>query len=191
MLLLLICRGIGKETARDLSSRGAKVIMACRNIEAAEKAAEEIRVSNAGIKNKSDIVGKLVVAELDLASLASVHAFAENIIRDEERLDILINNAGVLFPSERNKTEDGLEVTIAVNHLGPFLLTNLLTEKLAEAPELPSRIVNVSSNAHKRGKINLSDLNGDLNYNGIAAYDQSKLANILFSTELAKKGETK
>ena len=67
----------------------------------------------------------------------------------------------------------------------------MLSEKLVEAPELPSRIVNVSSNAHKQGKINLSDLNGDLNYNGIAAYDQSKLANILFSTELAKKGETK
>ena len=94
--------------------------MACRNIEAAEKAAEEIRVSNAGIKNKSDIVGKLVVAELDLASLASVHAFAENIMREEERLDILINNAGVLFPFERSKTEDELEVSIAVNHLGPF-----------------------------------------------------------------------
>ena len=131
--------------------------MTCRN---AEKAVEKIRALNAGIKNKRDIVGKLVVAESDLASLSSVHDFVVNIMRDEERLDILINNAGILFPFERNKTEDGLEVTIAVNHLGPFLLTNLLTEKLAEAPELPSRIVNVSSNAHKRGKINLSDLNG-------------------------------
>ena len=120
MLLFLICRGIGKETARDLNRRGAKVIMACRNVDAAEKAAEEIRASNAGIKNKRDIVGKLVVAESDLASLSSVHDFVVNIMRDEERLDILINNAGILFPFERSKTEDELEVSIAVNYLGPF-----------------------------------------------------------------------
>ena len=158
--------------------------MACRNIEDAEKAASEIRASNA---NANEDTGELVVAKLDLSSLASVRAFAEHIIENEERLDILINNAGVSRPLKASKTEDGHDVTIGVNHLGPFLLTNLLTEKLTNTPELPSRIINVASRAHTRGTINLDDLNGDIQYNGLAAYNQSKLANILFSKELARR----
>lgn len=176
--------GIGKETAKDLHRRGAKIIMACRNIEEAEKVATEIRASNA---NYDEITGKLIVAKLDLSSLASVRTFAQHIIKYEERLDILINNAGVSQPLKASKTEDGFEVTIGVNHLGPFLLTNLLTEKLASAPELPSRIINVASRAHQGSRINLDDLNGDIGYNGFAAYNQSKLANILFSKELSRR----
>ena len=176
--------GIGKETAKDLSKRGAKIIMACRNIEEADNVAAEIRKSNAENAQNS---GELVVVKLDLSRLESIRSFANHIIQNEERLDILINNAGIVSGSMGNKTEDGFEETIGVNHLGPFLLTNLLINKLASAPELPSRIVNVASNAHRRGKINLEDLNGDIESNPMVAYGQSKLANILFTNELAKR----
>jgi len=175
--------GIGKETARDLHKRGAKIIMACRNIEAAEKAALEIKDSN----EKYD-AGKLVVVPLDLSSLSSIRLFAENIIKNEERVDILINNAGIWpHATKRNETEDGFEQTIGVNHFGPFLLTNLLVDKLACSPEQPTRIINVASRAHHRGKIDFDDINSKNKYNGMFAYNQSKLANILFTNELARK----
>ena len=180
--------GIGKETARDLNRRGAKVIMACRNMEAAKTAAEEIQSSNNNENGDNGSVGELVVAKLDLSSLKSVRAFAQHVIQDEERLDILINNAGVGIPLNKELSEDGFELTIAVNHIGPFLLTNLLREKLAESPGPgPARVVTVASKAHTRGKINIQDLNGDGNYNGGSAYNQSKLANILFTKELAER----
>jgi len=175
--------GIGKETARDLHKRGAKVIMACRNLEEAEKAALEIKASN-----KKHDSGNLVVVPLDLSSLSSIQKFAEIIIKDEERVDILINNAGIWpHTTKRRETEDGFEQTIGVNHFGPFLLTNLLVDKLASSPELPTRIINVASRAHQRGEINLDDINSENKYNGMLAYNQSKLANILFTSELANK----
>ena len=175
--------GIGKETVRDLHKRGAKIIMACRNIKEAEKAALEIKDSN-----KKHEAGELVVVPLDLNSLSSIRLFTENIIENEERVDVLINNAGIWpHATKRNETEDGFEQTIGVNHFGPFLLTNLLVDKLASSPELPTRIINVASRAHQRGAINLDDINSKNKYNGMLAYNQSKLANILFTNELACK----
>ena len=157
--------------------------MACRNLKEAEKAALEIEASN-----KKHDSGKLAVLPLDLGSLASIRLFAENIVKSEERVDILINNAGIWpHASKRSETEDGFEKTIGVNHFGPFLLTNLLADKLASSPELPSRIINVASRAHSRGDIDLKDINSESTYNGMVAYNQSKLANILFSNELALK----
>ena len=175
--------GIGKETVRDLHKRGARIVMACRNVEEAEKAALEIQNSN-----KKHDAGELVVVPLDLNSLSSIRLFTENIIKNEERVDILINNAGIWpHSTKRNETEDGFEQTIGVNHFGPFLLTNLLVDKLASSPELPTRIINVASRAHQRGEINLDDINSKDKYNGMLAYNQSKLANILFTNELACK----
>ena len=183
--MFLCYSGIGKETARDLHRRGARIILACRNTEDAQKAANDIEARNAKFIQGN---GELVVAKLDLSSLASVRAFAQNIIESEERVDILINNAGTWsHPSTRSETKDGFEQTIGVNHFGPFLLTNLLTDKMAHSPELPSRIINVASRAHERGEIKLDDINSEKEYNGFAAYSQSKLANILFTNELSEK----
>ena len=183
--MFLCYSGIGKETARDLHRRGARIILACRNTEEAQKAANDIETRNAKFIQGN---GELVVAKLDLSSLASVRAFAQNIIESEERVDILINNAGTWsHPSTRCETKDGFEQTIGVNHFGPFLLTNLLTDKMAHSPELPSRIINVASRAHERGEIRLDDINSEKEYNGFAAYSQSKLANILFTNELSEK----
>ena len=168
--------GIGKETARDLSRRGAKVIMACRNLDLAEKAAEDIRKTSEG---------EIVVKKLDLANLASIHAFAQEFNITEERLDVLINNAGVMWIPQKTHTADGFESTIGVNHLGHFLLTNLLLDKLRASK--PARIVNVSSRAHTRGQMDLNDINfATKPWNPMTAYEQSKLANVLFSRQLVK-----
>ena len=167
--------GIGKETARDLSCRGAKVIMACRNLDLAEASAQEIRKTS---------IGEIIVKKLDLADMASIRAFAEEINTTEERLDVLINNAGVISTREKIHTADGFESTIGVNHLGHFLLTNLLLDKLRNSK--PARIVNVSSGAHYGGQIDLTDLNWATKWQPRKAYGQSKLANVLFSRQLAK-----
>uniref|UniRef100_A0A667ZPN9 Si:dkey-23o4.6 n=1 Tax=Myripristis murdjan TaxID=586833 RepID=A0A667ZPN9_9TELE len=132
--------GIGKETSRDLARRGARVVMACRDLTRAERAAEEIRRSTGN--------GNVVIRHLDLASLYSVRQFAKDFLASEERLDILINNAGVMM-CPRWMTEDGFETQLAVNHLGHFLLTNLLLPKLKSSA--PSRVVTVSSIAHRGG----------------------------------------
>ena len=169
--------GIGKETAKDLSKRGAKVVMACRNLELAEKAAQEVKSVGGQ--------GQVSVMKLDLASLDSIRAFAKEYNETEDRLDVLINNAGVMWLPEKTHTSDGFETTIGVNHLGHFLLTNLLLEKLRASK--PSRIVNVSSRAHIRGKMDLTDLNyATKPWDAMGAYSQSKLANVLFSRQLAK-----
>lgn len=166
--------GIGKETAVDIARRGARVIMACRDMERANKAAEEIRKRSGN--------GNIVVRRLDLASLQSVRALAKEIQENEDRLDILINNAGVMM-CPKWQTEDGFEMQFGVNHLGHFLLTNLLLDLLKKSA--PSRIVNVSSLAHETGKIHFDDINLDENYNPHTSYLQSKLANVLFNHELA------
>ena len=168
--------GIGKETALDLSRRGARVLMACRNIEAANETAEKIR---------SSTKGEVQVYKLDLASLASVRDCATEIKNNEERLDVLINNAGVMM-CPFQKTKDGFEMQIGTNHLGHFLFTNLLLDKIKASA--PSRIVNVSSRAHERGKINLEDINFERRaYKPMVAYEQSKLANVLFTLELIQR----
>ena len=167
---------IGKETAKDLSKRGAKIVMACRNLELAEAAAKEVKEAGQG---------QVSVMKLDLASLDSVRAFAQEYNAKEERLDVLINNAGVMLLPDKTHTADGYEMTIGVNHLGHFLLTNLLLDKLRASK--PSRIVNVSSLAHEKGKMDLTDLNyATKPWDSMGAYRQSKLANVLFSRQLEK-----
>ncbi|XP_063054776.1 retinol dehydrogenase 12 [Engraulis encrasicolus] len=166
--------GIGKETAQDMARRGARVIMACRDLSRAQHSADFIRRTTRN--------GNVMVRHLDLASLYSVRQFAKEINATEERLDILINNAGVMM-CPRWVTEDGFETQLAVNHLGHFLLTNLLMDLLKKSR--PSRVVNVSSIAHKGGKIDFDDLFFDKRpYSSLVSYRQSKLANILFSREL-------
>lgn len=168
--------GIGKETAVDLARRGAKVYMACRSVERGEEAVQEVI-------NRSRSAS-VYFRQLDLASLKSVRSFAETFLAEERRLDILINNAGIMA-CPKYLTEDGFEMQIGVNHMGHFLLTNLLLELVKKSA--PSRIVNVSSIAHLYGKINKEDLNSEKSYSPIPAYNQSKLANVLFTRELARR----
>ena len=171
--------GIGKETAIDMAKRQARVIMACRSVERGEKAAKEVRKASGSIK--------VEFRQLDLASLASVRRFCEHVLKEESHIDILINNAGIMS-CPYWKTEDGFEMQFGVNHLGHFLLTNLLLDRLKKAPA--ARIVNVSSLAYKRTNgINFDDINSEQSYIPRAAYSQSKLANILFTRSLAKRLE--
>ncbi|MBN3277866.1 RDH13 dehydrogenase, partial [Polyodon spathula] len=168
--------GIGKETAQDLARRGARVIMACRDMDKASEAAEEIRQKTGN--------GNVVIKKLDLASLESVRHLAEEIQHEEERLDLLINNAGIMM-CPKWKTEDGFEMQFGVNHLGHFLLTNSLLDLLKKSS--PSRIINVSSLAHEKGQIHFDDINLDKDYDPYKSYRQSKLANVLFTRELAHR----
>lgn len=171
--------GIGKETARDMAYRGARVIMACRDLTRAEMAATEIRRTTGN--------NNVVVRHLDLTSLLSVRQFAREFIATETRLDILINNAGVMM-CPWSMTEDGFETQFAVNHLGHFLLTNLLLDMLRSST--PSRVVNVSSIAHQGGKIHFDDISFEKTpYDSLVSYRQSKLANLLFSRELARRSK--
>ncbi|XP_028281026.1 retinol dehydrogenase 12 [Parambassis ranga] len=169
--------GIGKETSRDLARRGARVVMACRDLARAEQAAEEIRRSTGN--------GNVVIRHLDLASIYSVKQFAKEFLDSEDRLDILINNAGVMM-CPKWLTEDGFETQLGVNHLGHFMLTNLLLPKLKSSA--PSRVINVSSMVHRGGRIDFDDLFFSKRpYSPLESYRQSKLANILFSRELARR----
>ena len=168
--------GIGLETAVDLAKRNARVILACRSVERGETAAVEVR-KRSGNDN-------VVFVQLDLASLDSVRKFAAKILEEEPRIDILINNVGILSPSFI-KTADGIEATFAVNHLGHFLLTNLLLDRIKEAPS--ARIINVSSGAYRDGHIDFNDLNSEGSYSAFKAYGRSKMANILFTRRLAKE----
>ncbi|CAL1535680.1 unnamed protein product [Lymnaea stagnalis] len=168
--------GIGKETARELARRGGRIIMACRDLEKCEIVRKEIILETA---NKN-----IECRKLDLASLGSVRAFCKNINATERHLDILINNAGIMM-CPKMLTEDGLEMQLGVNHFGHFLLTSLLLDKLKASA--PSRIIIVSSYAHRRGKINFDDLNSAKEYNKQEAYEQSKLANLLHQRELVKR----
>uniref|UniRef100_A0A8C8DZF1 Si:dkey-73n8.3 n=1 Tax=Oryzias sinensis TaxID=183150 RepID=A0A8C8DZF1_9TELE len=170
--------GIGKETAKNLSERGARVILACRDVEKGERAAADIRREVDG--------ANAVFRQLDLADTKSICLFAESIYSTEKALHYLVNNAGVaLCPYA--KTADGYELQFGVNHLGHFFLTFLLLDLLKHSA--PSRVVNVSSAAHAMGKIQFDDLNGDRDYHPFRAYTQSKLANVLFTRELARRTE--
>ena len=145
--------GIGLETAVDLAKRNARVILACRSVERGETAAVEVR-KRSGNDN-------VVFVQLDLASLDSVRKFAAKILEEEPRIDILINNAGVMLPT-RTLTQDGFETAFGVNHLGHFLLTNLLLDCIKEAPS--ARIINVSSKGCERGRLDLDSLNSEKSY---------------------------
>lgn len=174
--------GIGKETAKALSKRKAKVIMACRNMQNARKAIAEIRTEVTS--------GELVPMELDLSSLQSVRDFAAQVSQDFPEIHVLINNAGVYVPlKEHAFTNDGFEVHFGINHLGHFLLTYLLLEKLKAGA--PSRIVIVTSKLLESGTIDFDNLNcekalpseGRMN----PSYCNSKLANAYFGAELANR----
>ena len=178
--------GLGKETVVDLVRRGARVIMACRSLKRGEAAKKDV-VEGTGSNN-------VIVKHLDLASLRSVRAFAEDMNKNEVRLDILVNNAAVYYPKEFTKTEDGFELTMGVNHLGHFLLTNLLVDLLKKSA--PSRVVVVSSLSHRENMkkltghelgLNYDKMTSDISYEGNVAYEDSKLANVLFARELARR----
>ncbi|KAG5856011.1 retinol dehydrogenase 14-like [Anguilla anguilla] len=172
--------GIGKATALELVKLQARVIMACRDRQRAEEAAQEIQLE-AGPGQ-----GDVVIKQLDLASLKSVHSFCEEVIKEEPRIDVLINNAGI-YQCPYAKTEEGFEMQFGVNHLGHFLLTHLLLDLLKRSA--PSRIVVVSSKLYKYGDINFEDLDSAQGYDKAFAYSRSKLANLLFACELAKRLE--
>ncbi|XP_038175947.1 retinol dehydrogenase 14 [Arvicola amphibius] len=180
--------GLGRATAAELLRLGARVIMGCRDLGRAEEAAGQLRqeLGQAGGQEPNATKGQLVVKELDLASLRSVRAFCQELLQEEPRLDVLINNAGI-FQCPYMKTEDGFEMQFGVNHLGHFLLTNLLLGLLKSSA--PSRIVVVSSKLYKYGDINFEDLNSEQSYNKSFSYSRSKLANILFTRELARRLE--
>lgn len=168
--------GIGKETAAGLAGRGARVLMVCRNRGRGESALDQLRARIPG----ADL--ELVLA--DLSRLSSVLALIEEIERRTDRLDLLVSNAGV-FSARRHETEDGLELTLAVNHLAPYALVRGLESLLRRSA--PARIVVVASSAHYRGTIAFDDLQLERGYGGWRAYCQSKLANVLFTAELARR----
>ena len=169
--------GIGQATALELAKRQARVILACRDVDKANATVRYIRRKTAS--------GQLVVKRLNLASLASVKSFAEDISKGEDHIDVLINNAGVM-QCPFSTTEDGFETQMGVNHLGHFYLTNLLLAKLKQSA--PSRVVVVSSGLHKLGKIELDNkLNSEKNYHKRGAYANSKLANNMFARELSSR----
>ncbi|XP_034076345.1 retinol dehydrogenase 14b [Gymnodraco acuticeps] len=172
--------GIGKALAGELLKLRARVIIACRDLRGAEEAAKDIR------KQAGPEQGEVVIKHLDLASLTSVRRFCEEIKEEESKVDVLINNAG-LYQCPYTKTEDDFEMQLGVNHLGHVLLTHLLLDLLKSSA--PSRVVVVSSKLYKYGHINFDDLNSENNYNKAFCYSQSKLANLLFTLELARQLE--
>jgi NAD(P)-dependent dehydrogenase (short-subunit alcohol dehydrogenase family) len=168
--------GIGRAAALALARRGARLVLVCRSAERGRAVLEEVRTAGRGAA--SELLG------MDLASLPSVRIGAAELLRRHDRLDVLINNAGV-WPSRRELSADGYELTFAVNHLAPFLLTRLLLPALHAAR--PARIVNVASEAHRRGRMHWDDPQLERRFSARAAYAQSKLANILFTRELARR----
>ncbi|MBK8294583.1 MAG: SDR family oxidoreductase [Solirubrobacterales bacterium] len=170
--------GIGLVAARELAGKGATVVVACRSVDKGTAAVEQMRDELApnGVDAQFDIQA------LDLADLASVRKFADRIkAAYPGGIDLLINNAGVMAPP-RHETADGFELQIGTNHLGHFALTGLLLDELKKKPG--ARIVTLSSNAHKMGKINFEDLQSEKGYKRWSAYGQSKLANLVFALDL-------
>jgi NAD(P)-dependent dehydrogenase (short-subunit alcohol dehydrogenase family) len=171
--------GVGKETAVGLATMGANVVITSRDPGKGERAAAEIR----------ERTGKAVtVLSLDLASFASIRKLAAEVLERYERLDVLINNAGLIL-GRRRETQEGFEMTFGVNHLGHFLLTKLLQDRIIAST--PARIINVASEGHRRTLkgVDFDDLQARRRYNGLAVYDRSKLANIYFTRELARRLE--
>jgi retinol dehydrogenase 14 len=168
--------GIGKATAIGLATMGARVGITGRDLIRAEKAAADIRTASGN--------PAVDVFAADMSSQAEVRRLAGAVLDAYPRLDVLVNNVGG-FWAHRHPTADGLEHTFALNHLAPFLLTNLLLDRLKASA--PARVVTVSSGAQAAGRIDFDDLQGARTYSGQRAYSQSKLANILFTNELARR----
>jgi NAD(P)-dependent dehydrogenase (short-subunit alcohol dehydrogenase family) len=173
--------GIGKEAAVALARMGATVIVGARNEQRGRKALHEIK------RRARVIDDRVSLLPLDLARFRSIRAAAATVLAEHDRLDVLVNNAGGIL-SDRRVTEDGFEMMFGVNHLGHFLLTQLLLERLEAAA--PSRIINVSSIAHHlAGGMTFSDLQHERLFNGTMVYNETKLANVLFTMELARRLE--
>lgn len=170
--------GIGRAMSLALARMGATLVMVCRDAKKGEEALNAVRTES---KNTSV---SLMLADLALQS--SVRNLVGEIKEKYQKLHVLINNAGV-YLTKRSVTEEGIERTFATNHLGPFLLTNLLLPVIKASA--PARIINVSSSAHLRARMNFDDLQGEKHYNGFDAYSLSKLENILFTYELARRLE--
>lgn len=168
--------GIGYETVRGLIRKGATVILACRNKNKGQAAERQIAQEYPGAKAELEL--------LDLSSLALVRRFAGEFTRRYDKLDILINNAGIMR-TPFGKTADGFELQFGVNHLGHFALTGLLLDLIIRTPQ--ARVVTVSSWGHRLGKVDFENLNADKGYDSGAAYGQSKLANLLFTYELDRR----
>jgi NAD(P)-dependent dehydrogenase (short-subunit alcohol dehydrogenase family) len=171
--------GIGLAAARELAARGAHVALVARSPERGRRAAKEIKAS-------AREPGEVDVLTADLSSLASVRELAEEALGRYPRIDVLANNAGAMH-GQRQLSRDGLELTWAVNHVAPFLLTNLLLERLRASA--PARVITTASDAHKGNQIPFDDLAAERSYaaRGFRRYGQTKLANILFTAELARR----
>lgn len=170
--------GIGKATAAALTGAGASVVITARDPQRGAQAVDDIRKAAGGR-------GSIAVRELDLARLDSVRSFAASFLAEHPRLDVLILNAG-LTAAKRTVTEDGFETLFQVNHLAHFLLTHLLLDRLIESS--PSRVVVVASSSHRQaGRLDFDDLQAERNYVGLRAYARTKLANVLFARELARR----
>jgi NAD(P)-dependent dehydrogenase (short-subunit alcohol dehydrogenase family) len=174
--------GLGFETARVLASRGATVVLACRDPGQAARAAGLI-AAGSGPAEADTRDERVQTLRLDLASLASVREAAEELCSRYPRLDLLINNAGVMMPPY-GRTEDGFELQFGTNHLGHFALTGLVLDRLLATAG--SRVVTVSSNGHRAGRINV-DLQSERHYRKMRTYGQSKLANLMFTYELQRR----
>lgn len=168
--------GIGKEAARMIAGQGYEVILAGRNRAKLEKVSHEIR------RQTGNTAVHFLVA--DFVDLGQVRTLVEEFKKKFQRLDVLVNNAGTYF-NRRHRTEYGVEKTLLVNHLAPFLLTNLLLDPLHKSTS--ARIINVSSGSHQNAQLDLNDLNYDRFYFGLRAYGRSKLANILFTYEPVRR----
>jgi NAD(P)-dependent dehydrogenase (short-subunit alcohol dehydrogenase family) len=170
--------GIGRATALAVAAAGARTVITARSQARGQEAVEAIR------RDTGNPAVELVL--FDLADLSAVRRGAAELLDRFDRIDVLVNNAGVVL-SDRTETVDGLEATFAVNHLAPFLLTELLTDRLVASA--PARVVTVSSVAHRsaRGGLDFDDLQSSRRYRGMQAYARSKLANLLFTTELARR----
>ena len=166
--------GIGRVTARALAERGAEVVLVGRNAAKGAEVSEAIQRSSRNNHVRFE--------QADLSSQAEIRALAERLAEGGAAIDVLVNNVGALFTRRREST-DGIEMTFALNHLGYFLLTGLLLESLKASAA--ARVVNVASEAHRGGEMNLEDPQGTKRYSGWRAYQQSKLANILFTHRLA------
>ncbi len=178
--------GIGKATATELARLGARVVMVCRNKERGRDAQAEIQATAEMAHPSREDTVDLRIADLGVQE--EVYHLGETIRADYDRLDVLVNNAGVFLES-REETVDSIEATFAINHLAPFLLTHLVLPLLQETAGRAgeARIVTVSSEAHRGTSIDFDDLNAEESYSPLHAYAQSKLANILFTHELARR----
>ncbi len=172
--------GLGYEVTRILAKKGAHVVMACRNLEKAEEALNQI--------TSEDNAASLEIIRLDLSDLASIKVFVSEFSKKHQSLDILCNNAGVMM-TPYQKTADGFELQLGTNHFGHFALTGLLIDKLMSTES--SRIVSMSSMAHSMGKVDFDNLNCEKSYGRTKAYSRSKLANLLFAYELQRRLEAK